>query len=161
MPILSNKYVQLPYEQGTSTHRKPLFSELENSVRQFKKVGDCYLREHKVNLEKSITKFRTMIGKSRIWNIDFHEDSVVIIPVGRGRAGFERLRELLDSIEFNESSGLDDKPVLAHLKNFYEQFLEWTNTLHNEPPPGFVSQYNRGRVNLLVRSHKGRHRYGS
>jgi hypothetical protein len=161
MPILSNHHVNLPYEKGTGTTRLPLFRELQKTLTQFKKVENCYFREHKVNTEAAIKKFRMMIVTSAVWKTDFHEDEIVVIPVPRGRTGALRLRELLDAIEFNESSGLDDKPVLAHLKNFYEQFLEWANTLHNEPPPGFVPQYNRGRVNLLVRSHKGRHHYGS
>lgn len=168
MPLLSTNHAFDNFRKSTtstpldstSTTRNRLFRELEKNTLQFNKVERAYIEENKLNLERSIEKFIKLIVKSIVFKIDFFEDEVIVIPARRGAAGMKDLRSLIDNVKFHEMDSSDDKIYLAMLKNFYEQFLEWSRTYKDEPPPGFVPQFNRGRVNLLQRE-KGRHKYGS
>lgn len=146
--------------KSTGTNRFHVFKELENSTKQFKIIERNYWAENTFNVAAAAEKFVRLIQKSLIFKIDFLEDEVIVIPTRRGSGGMKDLRALLEKIEFHPMDDSDDKIYLALMKNFYEQFLEWARTYKNEPPPGFVPQFNRGRVNILKRE-PGRHKYGS
>jgi hypothetical protein len=161
MPILSpNRAPHNRPSKGTGTTRNHVFRELKNSLAQFEIVESNYWNEQAHNRDAALQKFIRMIHKSVVFTIDFLEDEVIVIPTRRGKDGMRDLRSLINKIQFPEMDESDDKLYLAMLKNFYEQFLEWSRTYKEEPPPGFVPMFNRGKVNLLTRE-KGRHRYGS
>lgn len=163
MPILSNKHAPHSHPKstiGTSTTRFQVFQQLKKFNEQFEKVERAYLEENKVNMDRCVEKFHKLISASYLFTIDFLEDEVIVISIRRGAEGMKDLRFLLNQIQFHESDHSDDKLHMALLKNFCEQFMEWARTYKSEPPPGFVPQFNRGRVNLLKRE-PGRHKYGS
>jgi hypothetical protein len=99
-------------------------------ARRYRAVAHEPYRSH-YWLDIEIKKFREVIMKSKIFNLDFAEDEVVATDVRQEVEGLEDLERLLKGIQILDSEPTFGNTLNPALRNFFENYFMWLRTCKN------------------------------